>query len=94
MLTGLSTGSMRKSATNMKVDKDGKKVWWKHYGNYPGGKNQYTGLGVGDPALIIDECWGIMSTRGSDGKINGHAIACGTGIENCDGVAPDKMAKC
>ena len=34
-----------------------------------------------------------MSTRGSDGKINGHAIACGTGIENCD-VPPDKLAAC
>ena len=95
MLTGLSTGSMRKSATNMKVDKDGKKVWWKHYGNHPGGKYQFTGLGVGDDALIIDECWGIMSTRDSTGKINGHAISCGTGIENCgEDVPSDKMAKC
>lgn len=36
-------------------------------------------MGVGNPKLIFDECWGIVGTE--DG---GAVIACGTGIEGCE----------
>lgn len=93
MLTGLTASqNQRKSATNEKVSKDLKKLWRKSYGNYPGGVKEFTGLGIGD--LVIDECWGIMSTKNSAGVVDGHAIACGTGIENCNGLSPSKTAIC
>ena len=97
MLTGLTAhvgSDIRKSATNEKVSKDLKKVWRKSYGNYPGGVKEYTGLGTGDKDLVIDECWGIMSTKNSAGVVDGYAIACGTGIENCNGVPPSKVGIC
>jgi hypothetical protein len=95
MLTGLTADpdpSIRKSATNEKVSKDLKKVWRKSYGNYPGGVKEFTGFGTYEE--VIDECWGIMSTKNSAGVVDGYAIACGTGIENCNGVPPSKVGIC
>lgn len=70
----------------MKLDSSGAKVWGpKLFGNYPGGVNQFAGLSAGDWALVYTECWGITAIHSSTGNsIIGYAIACGTGIENCD----------
>lgn len=58
------------------------------YGNYPGGVNQFKGISKGDPSMVIDECWGMMSTS------TGYVMSCGTGIENCDGMTGDTLNKC
>lgn len=81
----VGTGCSVIKGTMMKVDSTGAKVWGpKFFGNYPGGVNQYAGLGVGNWALIYNECWGVTTTYSPvDNSITGYAMACGTGIENC-----------
>lgn len=70
----------------IELNADGTKKWGpKLYGNYPGGVNQFTGLGIGNWALIYNECWGITTTFDPvTNGITGYAFACGTGIENCN----------
>ena len=68
----------------MKLDTNGNKQWSKTYGNYPGGINQFRDAGAGSWALIYNECWGVANTYDSSGNADGYALACGTGIENCD----------
>ena len=69
----------------MKLSSTGSIEWTKDFGNYPGGKNQYSGLGVGEDVLIYNECWGIAPRyEGTSTTQIGYVIACGTGIEGCD----------
>ena len=75
----------------MKIDSNGQLLWKKVHGNYAGGINQFSGLSKG-PNYVIDECWGMMATTGADGTVNGYAMACGTGIEGCDGLPADCAA--
>jgi len=72
----------------MKLDASGTKVWQTEIGNYPGGINQYAGLTQGDWALVYTECWGIAKTYAPTAynTHDGYIMACGTGIENCDGA--------
>ena len=68
-----------------KYDKDYNLVWKKTLGNYPGGINQFSGLGKGNPELIFNECWGLTATKDElTDKNTGYIAACGTGIEGCD----------
>jgi hypothetical protein len=88
------TNLMRKEAHIVKYDIDFKEIWKGNYGDFPGGSNQYTGM-KSDPALVIDECWGVASMKAADGSHDGYAIACGTGIENCtDPMSPETKARC
>ena len=48
---------------------------------------KFSGLDAGNPELIFDECWGSQPT--DDG---GAVVACGTGIEGCDGLAALSIA--
>jgi len=41
------------------TDFNGKRIWSKNYGNPSGGIHQFAGLTKGDPAMVINECWGI-----------------------------------
>jgi len=39
--------------------------------------------------MVIDECWGMSTTKDSNGTPNGYAMACGTGIEKCPPGTPN-----
>jgi len=67
--------------------------WSKDFGNYGGGKNQFSGLTAGNPALIYNECWGI-APRKTNSVQDGYVIACGTGIEGCGGPNVQWEAEC
>jgi len=68
----------------MKLNDAGAVQWTKDYGNYPGGKNQFTGLKEGDQVLIYNECFGVAPRyEGSSTTQIGYHISCGTGIEGC-----------
>eukprot|EP00927_Polykrikos_kofoidii_P007962 TRINITY_DN13285_c0_g1_i3.p1 TRINITY_DN13285_c0_g1~~TRINITY_DN13285_c0_g1_i3.p1 ORF type:complete len:517 (+),score=61.30 TRINITY_DN13285_c0_g1_i3:67-1617(+) len=43
----------------------------------------------GDPKYILNECWGLQAM--ADG---GFALACGTGIENCNGMTGTMLSQC
>ena len=64
-----------------RLDLDGAILWGVLHGNPEGGVGEFAGLGPGAPELIYDECWGVQPTE--DG---GLIVACGTGIEGCDGL--------
>ena len=42
----------------------------------------------GTRSLIYNECWGIAATAG------GFVVACGTGIENCNGKSGTELSNC
>lgn len=69
----------------MKLDSTGAIQWSKDYGNYPGGKNQFSGLKSGEDILVYNECWGVSSRyEGSSSTPVGYNLACGTGVEGCN----------
>ena len=80
-----ANGMIQILAGIQKYDKDYNLVWKKTLGNYPGGVNQHSGLGKGNPELIFNECWGLAATKDElTDKNTGYVVACGTGIEGCD----------
>lgn len=65
----------------MKVDDDFNLEWTNIVGNYPGGTNQFEGLGPGDWTKVYTECWGMTKTYSSEGEQDGYAMTCGSGVE-------------
>ena len=50
---------------------------------FKGGLYQYSGISVGNKALLHTECWGIAKSYNKNGSHDGFIVGCGNGIEGC-----------
>ena len=75
-------------ASISKISLSGEFVWNKTYGNPTGGDTIFSKLDGGDPNLIYDECWSITQFK------IGLVLACGTGIEHCEGLSTGLRSVC
>ena len=74
----------------LKLDDQLNLKWSKFHGNYPGGKEKEVAAHGGitkapDQSYVYTECWGTSETYSMEGLVDGYAMYCAYGVEQCQG---------
>ena len=77
---------LQNKAFFLKYSPDLKRKIWRteiNSGQWPGGQYQFAGLENAPSSMVNTECWGMTKTFDLNGKHNGYALACGSGMMAC-----------